>query len=245
MTRSYFYNKIIEDRQYYSDDIVDYVNYHARRFKDTYQEAIRFLKKGDKVLSIGAGCGCIEKMLQTEFGAQVTIVDFPDMIALYKDFYAKYGITAIAADLTKDELPLETSHYDMLLQSEVIEHLPIAPAEQITKFRKYIKTAGFFLVTTPNQGSVLHLAKLLFMQPLLPPAELTFAPVSFENEGIHRREYMPIEIKEAFTKAGFENVHLSYFYYTYPESLALRILYGMGTFIGRFRPGMTLIGKKQ
>ena len=36
---------------------------------------------------------------------------------------------------------------------------------------------------------------MALMRPLLPPAERAFGPVSFENEGVHRREYMPSEIR--------------------------------------------------
>lgn len=245
MKHSYFYNKLVEDKDIYGDEGLDYVNYHSRRFLDTYDVCTKYLKKGDKVLSIGAGFGSIEKMLQTEHGADVTIVDFPDTIAEYKPIYDRYGITAISADLTKDDLGLQLDHYDMLLQSEVIEHLPVAPSLQILKFKPYIKPGGLFLVTTPNLGSILHLARLLFMQPIMVEPEKMFSPVGVENQGVHRREYLPVEIHDAFTQAGFSNIHTSFFYYTYPKSMALRTLYFMGTFIPRFRPGMLLIGKKK
>lgn len=244
MTRKYFYNSLIEDKDHFGDDGLDYVNYHYRRFFDTYNRCINYLKKGDKVLSIGAGFGSIEKMLQTEFGVEVTIVDFPDTIEEYKPLYDRYGIQSIPADLTKDDLGLQHKHYDMLLQSEVIEHLPVAPSEQILKFKPYIKKGGSFVVTTPNLGSILHLAQLIFMQPIFPEPEKMFSPVAVENQGVHRREYLPVEIRDAFTKAGFTTIHTSFFYYTYPKSMALKTLYAMGKPVPRFRPGMTLIGRK-
>lgn len=244
MKHSYFYSKLIEDKQYISDDEMEYINYHSRRFLDTYKLCVKYLKKGDKVLSIGAGFGSIEKMLVQEQGVEVTIVDFPDTIADYKEVYDKNGIKSISADLTKDKLDLPHDHYDMLLQSEVIEHLPIPPAEQILKFKPYIKTGGLFVITTPNLGSILHIAQLLFMQPIMPTPEKMFSPVAVENQGVHRREYLPVEIHEAFNKVDFSDIHTSFFFYTYPKSLALKILYGIGAIIPRFRPGMFLIGKK-
>lgn len=244
MRHSTFFSSLMEDEKYMSHDEVDYIKYHSRRFLDTYNACIKHLKKGDKVLSIGAGFGSIEKVLVEQYGVEVTIVDFPDTIAQYKEVYDKNNIISIPADLTKDVLDLPNSHYDMLLQSEVIEHLPVAPSEQILKFKRYIKTGGLFVVTTPNLGSILHIVQLLFMQAIFPEPEKTFSPVSVENQGVHRREYLPVEIRDAFTKAGFSNTYLSYFYYTFPKSIALRILYGIGTFIPRFRPGMLLIGKK-
>ena len=100
-------------------------------------------------------------------------------------------------------------------------------------------------MTTPNLGSVLHLASLMAMQPIFVEPEKMFSPVSVENQGVHRREYLPVEIRNAFEQAGFDTIHLSYFYYTYRRSLKLRILYFIGSVIKRFRPGMLLIGKKR
>ena len=203
------------------------------------------MKKGDKVLSIGAGIGGIEKMLQTELGVQITIVDFAEIIEQFRPLYERYNMTPVTADLSKDELPLPKEHYDMLLQSEVIEHLPVAPYDQIMKFKPYIRKGGLFVVTTPNLGSVLHLASLMAMQPIFVEPEKMFSPVGVENQGVHRREYLPVEIKDAFTKAGFDTVHVSYFYYTYQRSLKLKVLYFMGHLVKRFRPGMLLVGKKK
>lgn len=235
---------ILADYDLFGDEGKDYVTYHSRRFLDSYNQCVKYLKKGDKVLSIGAAFGSLELALQ-KFGAEVTVVDFPDVIAVYKDIYDRHGLKTISADLSKDELDLPADYYDMLLESEVIEHLPVAPSEQFAKFRKYIKKGGLFVVTTPNLGSILHVMKVLFMKPLFDEPEKFFGPINTENLGVHRREYIPSEIHQGFETAGFSNIHTSFFHYTYPKSMALRILYGIGSVIPRFMPGMLLIGKKK
>lgn len=240
-----FYRKIDEDRPFIGDDGMEYIDYHGRRFFDTYNICARFLHKGDKVLSIGCGVSSLEKMMHTELGVELTVVDFPDVIELYRPMYEKYGIKYLAADLTKDELDLPKEHYDMLLQSEVIEHLPVPPAEQFLKFKPYIKVGGLFVVTTPNLGSILQISLLLSMRPIMPEPEQFFGPVCIENQGVHRREYLPVELKTGFSKAGFDTINVSFFYYTYPKSLALKILYGIGRIIPRFRPAMLVVGKRK
>lgn len=78
----------------------------------------------------------------------------------------------------------------------------VAPSVLFRSWSACVRPTGHLVVSTPNLGSVSSLLRLLFMRPLLPFPELTFGPVSYENEGVHRREYMPSEISAALTGAG-------------------------------------------
>src|SRR5690606_5132146 len=127
-----FYTRLMEDHDLLGNAGVDYVTYHSRRLQATYELCIKYLKKGDKVLSIGAAFGSIEKLL-AQAGMEVTVIDFPDVIARYQPIYDRYGFISVKSDLSKDDLGLEHGAYDMLLHSEVIEHLPEAPSSQIQK----------------------------------------------------------------------------------------------------------------
>lgn len=244
MTYNTFYSHLHDDIKQLNSEDADYINYHARRFHITYKACVRFLKPNSKVLSVGAGFGSIEKVLALDSSIEITIVDFPETIEAYRSLYDRNNIKYISADLTADELNLPHDHYDLFLQSEVIEHLPIAPSIQILKFKPYIKKSGLFMVTTPNLGSILHIMLLLFMKPIMPEPEKMFSPVGIENQGVHRREYLPSEIQDAFTQAGFRNIHTSFFHYTFAKTLQLRVLYFIGRVIPRFRPGMLLVGQR-
>lgn len=239
-----FYKSITEDNDILNKDDLEYATYHCRRLYDTYKRCKQHLKEGDHVLSIGANFASIEKVLVQNDNITVTVVDFPEVIEEYKPIFERYGINYISKDLTKGDLGLPEEGFDMLLQSEVIEHLPVAPSDQINKFSRYIRKGGLFTITTPNLGSSMHLIFLLLMKPIFVKPELMFGPVNKENQGVHRREYLPVEIADAFSDTGYTLVHKSFFFYTYPKSLPMKIIYSFGHLVPRFRPGMTLIGKK-
>jgi 2-polyprenyl-3-methyl-5-hydroxy-6-metoxy-1,4-benzoquinol methylase len=243
MNFSQFLKRITEDAQYLQEEGIQYAEYHARRFYITYETCIKYLKKGDQVLSIGAGCGIVEKMLK-EWGAEVTVVDFEAGIERWSSYFSFLGIKTYSANLIKDKLNLPYNYFDMLLCSEIVEHIPQSPQEQLQNVNGHIKIGGVVVVTTPNLGSILHIVKLLFMRPIFEVPEKTFGEVNFENQAIHRREYLPSEINYSFTKLGYKPIKTIYFFYTYHPGLLMKILSLFGKIIPRFRPGILLIGSK-
>jgi 2-polyprenyl-3-methyl-5-hydroxy-6-metoxy-1,4-benzoquinol methylase len=244
MSYSEFLKEITSDHQYLNEEAIAYARYHGRRLYITYKYCIKYLKKGDKVLSIGAGIGSVEKMLAA-WGAEVTVVDFEAGIEPLQEYYDHLGIKTCAANLYKDPLTLPPDYFNLLLCSEVIEHVPMAPQQQLVNIRPYLHSGAAVIITTPNLGSILHIARLLVMRPILEVPEKTFGEVNAENQAVHRREYLPSEIRYAFRKAGLEPVTTRYFFYTNKLSFSLLILFVFGSIIPRFRPGMLLVAKKK
>jgi 2-polyprenyl-3-methyl-5-hydroxy-6-metoxy-1,4-benzoquinol methylase len=242
MTHKQFLKRTTEDTHYLDADTVDYVTTHSRRLYYTYKACLGYLKPGDKVLSLGAGPASIEKLL-VEKGIEVTILDFPEFIDNQRDYFEQLGLKAFGANLMTDELNF-LDKYDMVLYSEIMEHLPIAPHKQLQRIKDYIKIGGHMLVTTPNLGSFIHITRLLLMIPILPEADKTFGEVNVENQGVHRREYLPCEIKDEFKKINFSVAKVKYFFYTYPSKIGTKLLHIPGYFISRFRPGMLIVGKR-
>ena len=232
----------MRDHDFFSKEDIAYINYHGRRFHYTYKKCIPHLKPGMKCLSVGAGIASIEKML-VEYGVEVTVVDFPAAIDHFAAYYKKLGIRTVRANFVSDTLDLPENHFDFLLFSEIIEHIPMAPYIQLQKIRPLLKPSGVALITTPNMGSILHIGRLLFMRPIMADASLTFGSVSEENQAVHRREYLPVEIEQSWLLAGFRPIAKKFFYYSQKPSLSLAVLLAFGLFIPRFRQGMLLIGR--
>ena len=239
-----FVKKITEDVDYYKQEGADYNLYHARRFYKTYKVCSRYLKKGNRIMSLGAGTACVEKILSQENNVEVTVVDFPEVIEGERAYYEYLGFKMIAANLSEDQLNLPHDYFDLLLFSEVVEHVPVPPQDQLRKFDACVKKNGKLVITTPNLGSIMHIIKLLLMQPLLEPPERTFSKVIAENQAVHRREYMPREIVDAFKKIDYRHILTEYFLYTYPKKLHLKLLYAVTSIIPRFKLGMLLVGEK-
>jgi hypothetical protein len=66
------------------------------------------------------------------------------------------------------------------------------------------------LITTPNFAKVKNIFEILIGDNPQPDPEELFATVNYNNEGIHRREYVKEEIYEALEYAGFVPVSTSY-----------------------------------
>jgi 2-polyprenyl-3-methyl-5-hydroxy-6-metoxy-1,4-benzoquinol methylase len=244
MTYRKFLKAITSDSEYLSASEIAYARYHGRRLFTTFKTCIKYLKKGDKVLSVGAGIASVEKMLVL-WGAEVTVVDFDLVIATYDKYYRGLGIKSYSGNLLTDHLDLPKGYYNLLLFSEVVEHIPMDPSIQIQNLQPHLASKGITIVTTPNLGSILHIGRLLFMRPIMEAPEKTFGKVDAENQATHRREYLPSEIRRSYLNAGIRPVYTKYLFYTDKISLSLIFSFLFGAVIPRFRPGMLLVGEKK
>lgn len=243
MTYKQFIKRILEDEKYLNSEARFYIRKHARRSFYTYNNCLKHLKEGDKILSVGGFHGTIEKLLKETLNLEITMIDYPDSIEFLKDYYDYLGFNYIGIDLSKGLSGIPENYYNMIIYTEVIEHIPIPPYEQLLPFDKFLKSQGSIVITTPNLGSIIHIAKLFMKIPLFDTPEKFFSPIAQENLQTHRREYMPEELIETFTKMGYTSI-LKYFIYNEPKSLQYRMMYIIGNVIPRFREGILLIGKK-
>lgn len=243
MTYQQFIKRILEDEQYLNEDARWYTRKHARRFFSAYKFFLKNLKPGAKILSIGAFYGSIEKMLKEALNAEVTVVDFPDSVEQQRAYYDFLGFKYVGIDLSQGLSGLPENYFDMIIYTEVIEHIPTSPYNQIKPFDKFLVKGGKIAISTPNQSSIVHIAKLFMGIPLYDTPDKFFSPVGPENLQVHRREYMPCELVEAFDQMGYKSDY-SFFIYNEPKSLQYRIMYMIGNLIPRFREGILIVGTK-
>ncbi len=219
-------------------DAQDYLDEHSVRLFTTYRRCASFHAKS--IISIGAGSAFVEGALAQE-GADVTVVDFPEMIANKHAFYSAMGFHELPADLEQIDDYSGLGQFDLVIASEIIEHLPSPPAREISRWTQAVAAGGRLVVTTPNLGSISHIFRLLWMKPLLPPAEQTFGPVGMENEGVHRREYMPREISDALEAAGLRSERIEFTTNRRPASAKDSVLRAF-QIVPRFRPTAIFTG---
>ena len=75
------------------------------------------------------------------------------------------GVTAVTADLARDELPYLAA-FDAVFLCEVIEHLPIPGHVALARLRRTLRSDGVLLCTTPNLYRLRNLAYLAMGRPL-------------------------------------------------------------------------------
>jgi 2-polyprenyl-3-methyl-5-hydroxy-6-metoxy-1,4-benzoquinol methylase len=221
----------------------DYLLDSNLRYYETFKIISSYIDKGAKVLSIGAGCAYIEAVLASKFDCTVTVVDFPKTIELNFDYYKSLNIKGFGTDITNLNLSDFGNNFDFVICLEVIEHLNFPFTKLLEKVTPTVTNKGKIIVSTPNLGSLWHLRNLFFMRPILADAELTFSQSCYENEGIHRREYMPCEIDASFRKCGYKTV-LTKFIMNRKLKTRLDIIQFPFYLVKRLRPTFIMLAEK-
>jgi len=107
MTQDNFYNQYWQERG------------QSKGLRLRYRIFSNWLEPGSRVLDLGGGDGHLGEILTTEKHSQVTVLDLSEVaIALAK----KRGLEARIGNL-EDKLPFADNTYDVVILSEVLEHL--------------------------------------------------------------------------------------------------------------------------
>ena len=219
-----------------------YLEEHSSRLFQTYRVCSSLLPLGSSLISVGAGSAYVEHALSKIHGIHVTVVDFPEAIQAHRSEYDRSNFKAYGFDLTRPEdIP---ERYDLALSCEIIEHIPAAPQKHLSLLKSWLKENGHIVVTTPNLAHLGNIVALLRMAPIMPPAEQFFSPVGFENEGVHRREYVPREIIQAFTALSFDHKETIFTNNHPPQSKKDYVKSIAGLLRARFRQTMILVAQR-
>jgi SAM-dependent methyltransferase len=106
------------------------------------------LVKGTKVLDIGAGgCPHREKFDHCDYFTQ----DFAQLSDSQIQSQEGYGEIDFVSDIL--DIPVPDSSYDVILCTEVIEHIP-EPTLAIREFSRILKPGGTLLITAPLQSGL-------------------------------------------------------------------------------------------
>ena len=113
----------------------------------------------ERILDVGCGTGSLLMSLKARQGAEVTGVELmPDAAALARerlDRFAQLDLDGL------DELPFETSYFDVAIFGDVLEHLR-DPARLLRAVRGHLRPDGRIVCSVPNVKHWTVLAPLLF-----------------------------------------------------------------------------------
>ena len=127
-------------------------------------------RKAIRFLDIGCGDGQLTARVREVVNArEVHGVDVdPEAIRRARE----KGIRTVQVDLDREPLPYPSNFFDLVLASEVIEHI-YDPGGLLAETHRVLTPGGEFIVTTPNLASWYNrLALLLGFQPWLTSASL-------------------------------------------------------------------------
>jgi 2-polyprenyl-3-methyl-5-hydroxy-6-metoxy-1,4-benzoquinol methylase len=180
----------------------NYLEQSLVRFYHAFQICAEWVQPGSRVLSAGAGGAFVEKLLADLYGADVTVIDFPQAIKRHQQDHARHGLRGIGFDLAADWQLGGAEVFDVVLSLDVIEHLPIPPEKHLLDLRRYLVPGGHLVLSTPNAACLASRWRSVRGAPSERDPARALLPSSYANEGIHRREYVAREILAAMRQAG-------------------------------------------
>jgi 2-polyprenyl-3-methyl-5-hydroxy-6-metoxy-1,4-benzoquinol methylase len=108
-------------------------------------------------------------------------------------------------NIESDKFPFKDNFFDLVVCTEVLEHLPQSPLHALQEIRRVLMPQGRILLTTPNIARSINRAKLLLGKSVTYPLHQLL-----ENDGAgsniyhrHNREYTLTEVTTILTHTHF------------------------------------------
>ena len=172
----------------------DYEAFHAVRFAYLLQTALRLRPDARRVLDVG--CGPFTEMARGVF-PEVWTLGFAGQAP---DRHIAYDLNSIQDGV----LPAAEPCFDLIVFSEVVEHLHVPAAAAFVALRSLLNPGGVILLQTPNAAEVMNRVALLWGRN--PYERLRMTPL---NPG-HFREYTLDELVDDAGAAGLEVIFSEY-----------------------------------
>jgi 2-polyprenyl-3-methyl-5-hydroxy-6-metoxy-1,4-benzoquinol methylase len=108
---------------------------------------------------------------------------------------------------------VEEASYEAAICAGVIEHVAHTPRPLLEGIHRILKPGGLLLLDTPNLAYIYNRQKLARGQSIFSPiSSQYYTELPFEG---HHREYTVDEIRWMFERAGFEDIELETFNYSF------------------------------
>ncbi len=196
--------------------------YHVQYFPSSLSRYIDILTWVPRVSSgraLDVGCGYADiSVALDKLGYSVFATDL--FSRPVEERIHKYNITFQKHNIEAEPLPFEDSWFDLVIFSEVLEHLNYSPLSPLQEICRVLKREGKLILTTPNIASLKRIITLMlgrnsvFMD--LKRYYITPKPfVRQDNQPFfdrHIRLYTTSELKQLIEVARFrvDEVHYSY-----------------------------------
>ena len=190
----------------------NYLNDALIRFFNTLS-LLPEIKTHSKLLEIGSNPYLQTILLQKLFSYDITQTNFFDydvynsqvkkfsQTITNSSLHESYKFDSILYNLEVIPHPIKDNSFDIILFSEVLEHLVVNPLKIFSEFQRILKKSGYLLITTPNAARLTNIATLL-------KGENIFDLYHPENGifGRHNREFTLKELEFILSQNNFKIV---------------------------------------
>jgi 2-polyprenyl-3-methyl-5-hydroxy-6-metoxy-1,4-benzoquinol methylase len=164
------------------------------------------------LVELGAAPG-VQSIAFAGIGYRVTAVDLGDASDAWGDqpegtmtaAFADAGVRFVRWNLEDVPYPIEDESFDIVLLTEVLEHLRDYPIRALTEARRILRPTGVVLVTTPNAASLQNRLRLVLGRSVHTPLPDWMFGLPHAR---HAREYTAAELRELVTRSGLRVVSL-------------------------------------
>jgi len=193
----------------YNEDF-RYFDFHQDRLAYLFFLLRRYAHPGRKFLDIGSlfGYNCLGAKL---IGYEASGLDLPKYVSTFAPRFQAQGIENRAADLKKEAIPWPDESFDVVLASEVLEHLSFHPARLFSEAARVLKLGGRLIVTTPNLIRLNNVAKMLLGRSINWDIRDNYW------DGAHRREFTAAELRELVKGSGLTLESVEFKNFNYPN----------------------------
>ncbi len=171
-----------------------YFDIHIDRYRFILKQIEKLnLPKNSKILDIGCFPAHLSDSLSSLGYDVYGVSSFHENVTSSKIF---------SINIENQNLPFKKDFFDLVLFSEVLEHLTEYPERLFLEVSRVLKKSGYFLITTPNAARSQNILLLLLNKNTYPPLD-QFKTTHFQDGTIyhrHNREYVISELSNIYPK---------------------------------------------
>lgn len=186
----------------------EYIRIHSPRIKSTIDYFNYFLdeknKQGQKCKILDIGTTPFTFLYSKYLGAEISSIDLTNLLErrckLNNVIFKK-------CNLLEEDIPFENKKFDIIIFTEVFEHLIGPPKLIFERIKKVLKADGIIVFSTPNIASNYLKLKLLLGKPILEPVYTVFHEDIHGNwihGSGHWRKFTMRELKDILTMYQFK-----------------------------------------
>lgn len=186
-----------------SEVVRSYGRHHLKRFLDLIELIPRVNET--RILDIGIAYGFYDIALKDNYDIAVEGIELPDNASSFCGMLETHDIPVKQCDLAKQKLPYEDETFDVVIFSEVIEHLRVHPVLPLRDIRRVLKAEGCLVLTTPNVARLTNVLALLFGKNVFEDFKRELQPQGHITDSwTHIREYTLEELKSLIYLSGLK-----------------------------------------
>ncbi|MBI5204622.1 MAG: methyltransferase domain-containing protein [Nitrospirae bacterium] len=189
-----------------------YLEHSRSRFLLLYDRVKKLSTPGACILDIGTAYGALPLMLQAD-GYDVSGTEIEACYDVYTRPLRERGVPVHTCSLYEKTCQISENHYDVVVASEVFEHIFINIEAAVRMCSRFIAPGGVLIVTTPNLYALPNLFRITKGENIcepFPESPVYQGTVVVDNRCHPREPTMP-ELRHAMIANHLQIAETGYF----------------------------------